>query len=206
MEIKKVTDESFAQYGQVLKGFEFKELIAAVAKTPCPKDEVIYVPSVKELEESEEGIALKRREFGGIPIQIGYCNGSNKKMNALEYHRCSEVNIALDDVIILVGRQQDIEPDVTYDTSKAKAFLVPAGTGIELFATTLHYAPIQAAGDGFRFIAVLPRETNTDLDFVPEKKGESALLLAKNKFVLAHADAHIEGAHIGLKGENITFD
>jgi hypothetical protein len=127
-------------------------------------------------------------------------------MNALEYHRCSEVNIALDDVIIIVGRQQDIGPGFTYETSKAEAFLVPAGTGIELFATTLHYAPIQAAGAGFRFIAVLPRETNTDLDYEPERIGEAKLLLAKNKFVLAHEDAHIEGAHIGLIGENISFE
>ena len=36
---------------------------------------------------------------------------------------------------------KDVEADHTYDTSKMEAFLVPAGTAVEVYATTLHYAP-----------------------------------------------------------------
>ena len=76
-----------------------------------------------------------------MPIQIGCCNGHNKKLNAVEYHRDSEVDIAVDDLILILGKQQDIEEDHTYDTSRMEAFLVPAGTAVEVYATTLHYAP-----------------------------------------------------------------
>lgn len=62
-------------------------------------------------------------------------------MNALEYHRSSELDIAQTDLILLLGMQQDIENGDIYDTSKVEAFLVPAGTGVELYATTLRYAP-----------------------------------------------------------------
>ena len=117
--------------------------------TPVPED-VIYVPSVEELEALDVMKKLQNKGYGGLPIQIGYCNGHNKKLNALEYHRDSEVNLAVTDLVLLLGRQQDIEEDFTYDTSKVKAFLVPAGTLVEVYATTLHYAPCQTADSGFR--------------------------------------------------------
>ena len=76
-----------------------------------------------------------------MPIQVGYCNGSNYLLNAVEYHRDSEVNVALTDLILILGKEQDIEADGTYQTEKMEAFLVPAGTVVEVYATTLHYAP-----------------------------------------------------------------
>lgn len=44
-------------------------------------------------------------------------------------------NIAVDDVVLLLGKQQDITVDDTYNTENIEAFLVPAGTGVELYAT-----------------------------------------------------------------------
>ena len=99
-----------------------------------------------------------------------------------------------------------IEPDHTYDTSKIEAFLVPAGTGIEVYATTLHYAPCHVNEGGFQCVVVLPKGTNTELTFPTEKTGEDSLMTAKNKWLIAHEDAKIEGAFNGLKGENITID
>lgn len=52
---------------------------------------------------------------------------------------------------------------------------------------------------------VLPKDTNTDLDFVPGKEGEIRLITAKNKWLIAHEEAQIEGAFCGLVGENITL-
>ncbi len=205
MKIQKVTDPAFRKYGQVLEGYDFTGLIKEMKHTPVPED-VIYVPSVEELEALDIMKDLQNKGYGGLPVQIGYCNGHNKKLNAVEYHRNSEINVAVTDLVLLIGHQQDIEPDHTYDTSKIEAFLVPAGTGIEVYATTLHYAPCHVNEGGFQSVVVLPKGTNTDLTFQTEKTGEDSLMTAKNKWLIAHEDAKIAGAFNGLKGENITID
>ena len=205
MKIQKVTDPAFRRYGQVLEGYDFTGLIKEMKHTPVPED-VIYVPSVEELEALDVMKDLQNKGYGGLPIQIGYCNGHNKKLNALEYHRNSEINVAVTDLVLLIGHQQDVQPDHTYDTSKVEAFLVPAGTGIEVYATTLHYAPCHVNEGGFQCVVVLPKGTNTDLTFPTAKTGEDSLMTAKNKWLIAHEDAKIEGAFNGLKGENITLD
>lgn len=205
MKIQKVTDPAFRKYGQVLEGYDFTGLIKEMKHTPVPED-VIYVPSVEELEALDIMKDLQNKGYGGLPVQIGYCNGHNKKLNAVEYHRNSEINVAVTDLVLLIGHQQDIEPDHTYDTSKIEAFLVPAGTGIEVYATTLHYAPCHVNEGGFQCVVVLPKGTNKDLTFQTEKTGEDSLMTAKNKWLIAHEDAKIAGAFNGLKGENITID
>ena len=205
MKIQKVTDPAFRKYGKVLEGYNFSALLKEMKHTPVPED-VVYVPSVEELETLEVEKDLRNRAFGGLPVEIGYCNGHNKKLNAVEYHRNSEINVAVTDLVLLIGHQQDIEPDHTYDTSKIEAFLVPAGTGIEVYATTLHYAPCHVNEGGFQCVVVLPKGTNTDLTFQTEKTGEDSLMTAKNKWLIAHEDAKIAGAFNGLKGENITID
>ena len=137
MKIQKVTDPAFRKYGKVLEGYNFSALLKEMKHTPVPED-VVYVPSVEELEALEVEKDLRNRAFGGLPVEIGYCNGHNKKLNAVEYHRNSEINVAVTDLVLLIGSQQDITDELTYDTSKIEAFLVPAGTGIEVYATTLH--------------------------------------------------------------------
>lgn len=206
MEIKKVNDLEFKKYGQVLKNYNCEEIIEKMQKMPLPLD-VIYEPSVKDLEESEIFKELMEREFGGLPIQIGYCNGNNNMLNAVEYHRSSEINIAVTDLILLLGWQSDINEDHTYDTSKIEAFLVPAGTIIEVFATTLHYAPCNADNNGFRCVVVLPKDTNMPLEYNVKKNGEDALLFAKNKWLIGHKDTDLgkQGAFIGLYGDNISL-
>lgn len=206
MEIKKVNDLEFKKYGQVLKNYNCEEIIEKMQKMPLPLD-VIYEPSVKDLEESEIFKELMKREFGGLPIQIGYCNGNNNMLNAVEYHRSSEINIAVTDLILLLGWQPDINEDHTYDTSKIEAFLVPAGTIIEVFATTLHYAPCNADNNGFRCVVVLPKDTNMPLEYNVKKNGEDALLFAKNKWLIGHKDTDLgkQGAFIGLYGDNISL-
>lgn len=205
MEYKCVCDSSFKKYGRVIEGYDFAPLLDAMNKhTPLPKD-VAYVPSVPELE-SVPGMMkiLEDEVFGELPIEIGYCNGNNYALNALEYHRSSEVDIAVTDLVIMVGWQQDITDDYTYDTSKVEIFLVPAGTAVELYATTLHYAPCNANAGGFRCVIVLPKGTNTDLKKKVCDCGENKLLTANNKWRIAHKDSGItdEGVYFGLIGEN----
>ncbi len=203
IKIQKVTDEGFKKYGRVLTSdYDVAELIQKMGETPCP-DDVIYVPSDAELEKLAIYKDFTNSLYGGLPVQIGYCNGHNNLLNAVEYHRSSEVNVACTDVILLIGMEQDIEDDFTYDTSKIEAFLLPAGTVAEVYATTLHYAPCGVDGAGFRCVVVLPRDTNLDLEVQPDSAKEDKLLVARNKWLIAHPDAKIAGAFNGLKGENI---
>lgn len=203
MEIKKVTDAAFRKYGRVVRGIDFSGLVEALnGKTPLP-EEVVYEPSVAELEGLSVFGELRRKTYGELPIQVGYCNGRNYRLNALEYHRSSEINVAGTDAILLVGCQQDVTDDFTYDTSLAEAFLLPKGTAVELYATTLHYAPCSVGDQGFRVAIVLPKDTNLPLE---EEHGEleDRLLAAKNKWLIGHAEGGLpEGSHIGLVGKNL---
>ena len=52
---------------------------------------------------------------------------------------------------------------------------------------------------------ILPKGTNEDLTFTPDKDGEDKLLTAQNKWLFAHEEAEIPGAFCGLVGENITL-
>ena len=203
MEIFSVGDERFRKYGKVWDGFECSKILKEMEHTPLP-DDVIYVPSVEEMEVLQEAVEFQNRVYGGLPIQIGYCNGNNHKLNALEYHRNSEINIAVTDMILLIGQLADVTPEHTYDTAKVEAFHVPAGTVVEMYETTLHYAPCNVGDNGFKCVVILPKGTNTEIDFVLPKTGEDALMAAKNKWLIAHEEAGIEGAFNGLRGENLT--
>lgn len=205
MKIQNVADASFRKYGKVLEGYDFTALLKEMKHTPVPED-VVYVASVEELEALEIEKTLQDKAFGGLPIQIGYCNGHNKKLNAVEYHRNSEINVAVTDIVLLLGCQQDIADDFTYETEKIEAFLVPAGTAIEVYATTLHYAPCHVQDSGFQCVVVLPRGTNTELTFETGKTGEESLMTAKNKWLIAHKEAGIEGTFAGLVGENLEIE
>ena len=204
MVIKQITDEAFKAYGRVVEGIDFTELLEAMRETPLPEN-VVYEPGVELLEKLAVKEQLERIVYGELPIQIGYCNGNNYKLNAVEYHRSSEVNVAATDLVLLLGKQQDITKDFTYDTGLIEAFFVPQGTAVELYATTLHYAPCNANESGFKDVIVLPKGTNLALDG-EHGTGEDALITAKNKWLIGHAEGGLDaGAHIGLVGKNINI-
>lgn len=202
MEIRKVTDPEFKVYGKIVTGYDCGELLKAMGQTPVPED-VVYVASDRELEGLEVSKRIQKNMYGQLPIQVGYCNGHNRKMNAMEYHRTSEINVAATDLVLMLGRQQDVGEDGTYDTSLAEAFLVPAGTVIEVYATTLHYAPCHVEEDGFRCVVILPKGTNTDMEPVEELFFEDKLLFAKNKWLIGHREGGLpKNAYLGLRGSN----
>lgn len=205
MEIKKVTDPSFRKYGRVVQGIDFTDLVEAIKKeTPLP-DGVAYEPSIAALEATQAAKDLQRRTYGELPIEVGYCNGHNYKLNAIEYHRSSEINVAATDAVLIVGMQQDITEDFKYETAKMEAFLVEAGTAVEIYATTLHYAPCSADEGGFKVGIVLPAGTNYPLQEKHEG-WEDSLITAQNKWLIGHAEGGLdEGAHIGLVGKNLDI-
>lgn len=203
MKIYNVTDERFKAYGKVVKDIDFSEMVRVLKEeTPIPED-VAYVPGLEALESLPAGEELSRKVYGEMPIQIGYCNGHNSLLNALEYHKSSEINVAATDAILLVGKEQDITEDFTYDTALAEAFLLPQGMAVEMYATTLHYAPCGVDGAGFQVAIVLPKGTNLDLGESHEG-GEDGHLTAKNKWLLGHPEGGLpQGSPMGLVGKNL---
>ena len=206
MQIYSVTDPKFKKYGKVVEGVDFSELIAKMEEcTPLPEG-VEYVPGLAELEALPAAKELSVKVYGEMPIQVGYCNGHNCMLNALEYHRDSEINIAATDAILMLGWQPDITDDFTYDTSLVEAFLVPKGTAVEVYATSLHYAPCGVDGAGFKVGIVLPKGTNHDLSEKHEG-GEDGHLTAVNKWLLGHPEGGLpEGSPMGLVGKNLNVN
>ena len=207
MKIYSVYDAEFRPYGKVLEGYDTKELLEAVAKIDMPESGVSYLPGIDSLEACSIIDELSDHAYGGMPIQIGMCWGHNTKLNCLEYHRDSELNIGLGDFILLLAQQGDIV-DGKLDTATVKAFKAPAGVVVEVYATALHYAPCQAdKAEGFKVVVVLPKGTNTERPAYEARNEEEKWLTARNKWLLAHAEADEakNGAHVGLYGTNIDI-
>lgn len=207
LKIVPVTDPSFHNYGAVLTGYDTTELLAVLDKvTPLPET-TAYVPEQPELMALPIAKELQDRAFGGMPIEIGWCNGHNTMMNAMEYHRDSELNVGVKDFILLLAKREDMV-DGMLDAAKVKAFLCPAGTLIEVYATTLHYAPCHVkAEDGFKTIVVLPKGTNTPKPDITPANDEDKMLRSRNKWLICHPEnpAVASGAVVGITGENINI-
>lgn len=207
MTIDSVFDPAFAPYGKVLEGYDTAALLRTLREVIPVPEGVEYVPSQPELEALPIAGQLSANAYGGMPIQLGWCNGHNTKLNCLEYHRDSELNCGAQDFILLLAREDEIA-DGMLDTAKVKAFRVPAGVLVEVYATTLHYAPCSAAaGAPFQVLVVLPRGTNGPRPELTVLNGEDELLTACNKWLLAHPDSDEAkgGAKVGLRGENIDI-
>ena len=112
MKIYPVTDPVFRHYGRILDGFDTSSLLDAMAEIPLPEEGTAYKPGIETLEAVDLFPALRDRAYGGMPIQLGMCWGRNTRLNCLEYHRDSEVNIGWRDFILLLARQEEIEDGV----------------------------------------------------------------------------------------------
>lgn len=204
MKIYSVLDKEFAPYGKVLEGYDTTALLKALDETTPLPEGVEYVMSEASLERTEIFGQLQNNAYGGMPIQIGWCNGHNTKLNCLEYHRDSELNIGLRDFILLLAKADDIV-DGKLDTSKVMAFKAKAGQVVEVYETSLHYAPCSAKkADGFKVVIVLPKGTNGAKPNITPINEEDKWLRACNKWLIAHADAAeaSDGAYVGLTGVN----
>ncbi len=206
--IYSVTDEEFLPYGKVLEGYETAGLVEAMRQIALPDQGIAYKPGIASLESEPILEELRDRAYGGMTVQLGMCWGRNTKLNCLEYHKDSEINIGTEEFVLLLAKLEEVE-DGVLDTAKVKAFRVPAGTVVEVYATTLHYAPCHLEAEkGFRVAVALPKGTNTDKPECAVKNAEDKLLWARNKWLLAHADSAEakQGAYIGLTGENPDLD
>ncbi len=209
IEILPVTDPAFAEYGAVWSNVD-PALTAQIAQaldrlTPLPQA-TDYVAQDAVLQGLEAAHALAPTLFGGLDVQFGWCNGHNLKLNCLEYHRSSEFNLGVGDFVLLLAKQSDIVAGAL-DTARVKAFRVPANTLVEVYATTLHYAPCQVSDAGFKVLVALPAGTNLDAPAQHVAAGDADLLWAANKWLLAHPESAeaAQGAPVRLTGENISL-
>lgn len=201
---------TFARYGRVLTRYDASEMIARAQRILPRTEDIAYQPSVAALEESSAlNRAITREIYGGMPVQLGWCYGQNLQMAGLEYHKGTEVNVCLTDVVLLLGDVRDIDyaDPVTYDTGKVAAYLAPAGSVLEFYPWNLHFAPIHVVrGGSFATLVYLPKSTNEPLPYSVERIGENRLLFAINKWLIVHPGASAlvrQGAHPGMVGNDI---
>lgn len=208
LDVKGVTNLAFKKYGRIVTGYDFTELIKYMQdNTEIPEVGTIYSSSEAGMEAKQIAEELEKDIFGEMPIQIGYYNGRNSNLDALEYHKSNEVNIAVTDMLLFLGRVQDIH-DWQYDVKNIDAFFIPAGVAVELYATTLHFAPCKIERSGFKCIVVLPKGTNHKLEHEYDKQGENRLLFMKNKWLLVHPSRENlleRGAYSGIIGANLEL-
>ncbi len=198
-----VCDDEFSTFGRIIGNLDTSEIIAAAKAIENPESGSAYQPSVEAFEKLDIAKAIADNFFGTLPTQIGYCWGHNNFLNATEWHMSSEINIAITPLVLILGHVWDIE-NGKIDSSKFKAFYLPAGTAAEVYATSLHFCPCEADKNGFGSVVALPKGTNTDL----ENREENSLLYRRNKWIICHSDNNTlinRGVIAGISGTNFEI-
>ena len=199
-----VHSEEFRAYGEVLYKFDTDSIIKVAEELEMPKEGSIYAPSLDSLEALDTAKKIADEFFGTIPTQIGCCYGHNNTLSALEWHCCSELNIALTPLVLMLAKRSDIK-DGRIDSSDVKAFYVSRGTVLDVFSSTLHFCPCEVEKSGFGCIVGLVKGTNLP----HEKDVTDKLIFRRNKWLIAHEDntALIEkGVCPGIYGENYKLE
>lgn len=208
LRLESVFDPAFARYGRVLdlKGLE-ADLAQRLETCPIPNEGNCYVPSAQELEGAAALPGLKRRCFGEMPVQAGFCNGRGYTLNAMEYHRCSEVNFSTTGLVLLLALPEQLQ-DGILDSADVVGFYLPPMTAVEVLPLVLHFAPCRVAETGFNCLVVLEEGTNTPIEGVnTAAPGEEKLLWMRNKWLTCHPDSPqaLNGAFVGIRGENLRL-
>ena len=199
-----VESDAFASYGRVIKSLDTDAILAAAEKIANPAEGSAYVASQLEFEKLAIKEEIQNEFFGSLPAQIGYCWGHNNFMNATEWHTCSEINIAVTPLVLILGHVWDVKND-TIDSSKFEAFYLPKGTAVEVYATSLHFCPCEVEAEGFGCVVCLSEGTNTDLQIQPKDKK----LFRKNKWIICHENnetLQARGVVSGITGINYKIE
>ncbi len=203
LKLYSVNDKEFARYGTVLTG-DYSSIIEEAKKLPMPGEGSKYEPTVASFESLPLRAMIKEELFGELEVQLGNCWGYNSYLNALEWHKNSEINVAATDLVLLLAKLDDVE-DGKLDAKKVVAFYVAKGEAVEVYADTLHYCPCQVEDSGFNCVVVLPKDTNTNL----ENKPANPLLFRKNKWIFCHegnAELIAKGVVPAIYGENYKIN
>jgi hypothetical protein len=201
IKIHHIDDSLFETYGRVLDSKPFRSAIDYLTnQTTVPTQGNEYIAHDKVMKSTIDNESVYNDVFGGLPVQYGYVNGHNQLLNAIEYHKSSEINIAASSFVILVGHHQDIEM-LEYKANLLRAFYVPKDTVFELYSKTLHFSPFEVVNTGFKCGVILPLGTN--VDFVNNTvldTFEDQLLFKTNKWLLCHEEC-TKFIDLGAKGK-----
>ena len=192
-------DDEFRKFG-IKVDVDSKEILKFLKdKTPMPKEGNIYVPNDDEFLKLDI-VQKLGKEFFDEEIQAGYCNGNNSKLNCLEWHNCPEINVATEDIVLLLATQNELD-NFTIDFKDVSYVLIKKGEVIMIYPKVLHFSPCKTTPKGFKMMVILTKGTNTPIEGIKEDR----LLFQNNKWLIAHKDAPQakNGAFIGIKGENI---
>lgn len=202
IEIFGIKDKEFKKYGKVLN-IDTSEIVSACEKIGIQQEGTSYEPSVSTLEQLDCAAELKEIALGGCAVQIGLCKGKNSLMNALEYHKSSEINIAATPLVLIMGLVYELDGN-DFSAEKANAFYLEKGDAVEVFSTSMHFCPCQVSDNGFSCVVVLPEGTNTDLETAPKDK----LLFKMNKWIICHENNTVlqdKGIYGGIRGTNFEI-
>ncbi len=200
LKLYKTSDNEFAEYGRIIKGIDTSEMIKVAQGIAMPETGSVYEASNPAFEALSVKNDIQNVCYGELPAQIGYCYGHSNFLNGWEWHTSSEVNVAVTDLVLILGKVSDIK-DGKIDSSTAKAFYVEQGEIIEVYATSLHFCPCEVSKSGFGCVVALPVGTNVPL----EKEASDKLLFRKNKWIFAHINNEgliARGVLPGITGEN----
>ena len=206
LKLYSVFDAEFARYGCVLNA-ETEELARVLDTMPIPEQGNSYRASVPELEALDVMRRFRRVSFGESEIEAGYCNGRGYTLNAMEYHKCSEVNFSTTGLVLLLALPEQLH-DGVLASADVVGFYLPANVAVEIYPLVLHFAPCRISEDGFRCLVVLTRGTNEALEHVDTTAaGEEKLLWMRNKWMTCHPDSpqKEKGAFVGIRGENLQL-
>jgi hypothetical protein len=208
LKIYEISDKDFERFGRVISNKSYSEFISCLdTSTEFPNEGNIYIADDVKFQEALLSNDTCNEVFGGINLQYGYCNGQNTKLNALEYHKSSEINIAATPLVLLLGSINDLEGNY-YNTNNIKAFYLPEGTVVEIYPQVLHFAPCKIEDQGFKCGVILPKGTNTEFISAKDDNNQNRYLFKTNKWLLAHEECTrmIQlGAKIGIVGKNIEI-
>ena len=202
-----VNDPAFSAFGRVLRLSGIDALAEAMAATEIPEQGNRYVASLPTLEALPDVSELARVVYGGMEVQAGFCNGRGCKLNAEEYHKCSEVNFTTTGLVLLLAEPEQLR-DRALDSASVTGFYLPPMTAVEIYPRVLHFAPCRTAETGFNCLVVLTRGTNEALDRVDSgAPGEEGLLWMRNKWLICHPDSPQaeKGAFVGIRGRNLSL-
>lgn len=203
IKIYKTSDPEFVPFGKRICDIDPSELLSAAKSVKNPESGSMYVPKLDAFQTTKAAEEIAIKCFGEMPTQVGYCYGYSNMLNAVEWHKSSEINVAVTPLVLILGSVQDIV-DEKIDSSKLKAFYIEKGEVIEVYATTLHFCPCQVEKTGFGCVVALPEGTNVPL----EGEYEDKLLFRKNKWILAHVENEgliARGVKPGVTGENYVI-
>lgn len=202
IDIFSIKDDEFKTYGRVLD-IDASEIVNECKKIQMPDAGTEYMLSVDALEKLECSEKIRELTAGGCEAQIGICMGHNSFMNALEFHNSSEINIAAEPLVLLLGLEYEMDGK-EFSSEKVKAFYLEKGDIVEVYGTTLHFCPCQVCDDGFKCVVALMKGTNDVLD----KSSDDELLFKKNKWLICHDEnkALIQrGVYPGIHGKNFEI-